>query len=384
MQEDWLKTASQRKYYYLITVGIGGCAGAIASFLGTLIILITGWGNWVLTAPPFIILGGIVGALLLTAKVKSKIVPVEKLVWKLKWSWKSAGKGVVSGILLGVFACIGLIILALFINNNLIETPFETNQIIIGTIIFAFLLSAMASLILGFIGAFTGQVSYKWILIGLSLGITGGIFTTIFMGIIGFYVFRYFDAESMDATQNSWFTVFAYASLIRGFIKGLVFGLIGGIVGSIVLGLQGSEIESKVRKNQGIYYSTINALVVWLIMLFCIGIIGGAITIPASSTIFFSGLETLDFAEAFGYGTLFGLVVAMQFGGYAIIKHYALRVTIENDKTMPTGIIKSLENAVKLNLLYEVGGGFMFTHRLIMEHFAKLEAREQSSTIMKI
>lgn len=384
LQEDWLKTSSQRKYYYLTTIVIGGCAGTIASFFGTLISFLTGRGNWVLTAPPFILLGGIVGAVLLTAQIKSKIVPVEKLVWKLKWSWKSAGKGIMNGLLLGIFACVGLIILALFLNNNT-EASFETKALnFMGAIFVAFLLSATASLILGFIGAFTGQVSYKWILIGLSLGVTGGIFTTFFGGIIGFFVFRYFDPEQMDSIQSSWFTIFAYASLIRGFIKGLVFGLVGGIVGSIVYGLQGSELESRNRQNQGIYYSTINALIVWLIVLLCIGLIGGAITIPTSSVIFFKDLESLEFAEAFGFGSLFGLITAMQFGGYAAIKHYALRIVIEKDDTMPTGIIRLLENAVNLNLLYRVGGGFMFTHRLILEHFAKLETRKQSSTFTKI
>ncbi|MBE7434299.1 MAG: NACHT domain-containing protein [Anaerolineales bacterium] len=380
LQDDWLNTPSQKKIYYFITIGFGACAGIIASFFGTLLSIITGWANWVLTAPPFILIGGILGAILLITNLRVKIIPVEKLVWKLRWSWKAARKGMINGIILGLFGCIGLVAFVAFINNAREET-FETQVIsLLGTIIFAILISVAVSIFLGFIGAITGGISYKWMLTGITLGIVGGVFTTIYAGFVGFYILRYFDPEGMDNAMDAFLIIITLNGLLQGFIKGLIFGLLGGVVGAVVHGLKGSDMDTKIIQNQGIYYSTKNAIIVWLFVLLSIGAIGGLITMPVSEAIILGNLGELEFPIALGFGSLFGLIVAMQFGGYAAIKHYALRLTIENGKTLPTGIIKLLNNAVKLNLVHKVGGGFMFTHRLIMEYFANQGKKVQFET----
>ena len=53
-----------------------------------------------------------------------------------------------------------------------------------------------------------------------------------------------------------------------------------------------------------------------------------------------------------------------------MIQHYTLRMTLSLWGRLPWNLPKILEYSRQLVLLRGVGGGYMFIHRLLLEHFA--------------
>jgi len=60
------------------------------------------------------------------------------------------------------------------------------------------------------------------------------------------------------------------------------------------------------------------------------------------------------------------------FGGIAIIQHYTLRTIIARNNLLPFRLIPFLDYCTDLIFLRRVGGGYIFVHRLLMEHFAEM------------
>jgi hypothetical protein len=63
-------------------------------------------------------------------------------------------------------------------------------------------------------------------------------------------------------------------------------------------------------------------------------------------------------------------------GGLAVLQHYCLRLILWRTGAFPLKIARFLEYAADCVLLYRVGGGYMFIHRLLLEHFASLAGRD--------
>ena len=158
--------------------------------------------------------------------------------------------------------------------------------------------------------------------------------------------------------------------LIGGPIVGLSFGLVGGpIVGlmvwlsiglffSLMGGLEISEIEIKTSPNQGTWASVRNAIVVWLI----VGLIGGL-----------TGGLIVGFIGGLIAGLIGGLIAGLNTGGKACIKHFALRLVFYlYNNYIPWNYARFLDYAADRILLQKVGGGYIFIHRMLMEHFAEM------------
>src|SRR5271165_2862432 len=71
-------------------------------------------------------------------------------------------------------------------------------------------------------------------------------------------------------------------------------------------------------------------------------------------------------------GPIVGLIVGLNRGGSAVVKHYALRLTLWRKGYTPLNFIKFLDQCAKLILLKKVGGGYIFIHRMLLDHFADL------------
>jgi hypothetical protein len=65
-------------------------------------------------------------------------------------------------------------------------------------------------------------------------------------------------------------------------------------------------------------------------------------------------------------GGVFGLVVGLNRGGSAVIKHYALRLILWLNGYTPFKFIKFLDHCTRLILLKKVGGGYIFIHRMLL------------------
>ncbi len=178
-----------------------------------------------------------------------------------------------------------------------------------------------------------GKYTINQVVIGITIGLISGLLSSVI-----------FDYNLKIPNQIS-------HPLLRGAISGLSLGLVLGIV----RGMTGPGIEEVTVPNQGIWQSTKNAFIFGLI---------AAILMSLAA-------KFLDwYFIAWGlYGLIFGLVVG---GGEACVKHFILRVILYFNSYIPWNYTRFLDYATHLIFLQKVGGGYIFIHRLLLEHFARM------------
>jgi len=69
-------------------------------------------------------------------------------------------------------------------------------------------------------------------------------------------------------------------------------------------------------------------------------------------------------------GYLIGLALGLYFGGYATLRHWAIRLSLVISGTLPLRLVRFLDRCVERALLRQVGSGYSFTHKLLLEHYA--------------
>jgi hypothetical protein len=148
--------------------------------------------------------------------------------------------------------------------------------------------------------------------------------------------------------------------MISALCFGLIFGLLSGFVGGFIDRVK----VGKASPNQGIKLSRNNSLAVFLVTLLILGLIGGLIGGLMGGLI--GGLIV-----GLIVGVV-GLIVALNRGGSAVIKHYALRLILWLSGKTPFNFIKLLDQCAKLIFLKKVGGGYIFIHRMLLDYFADL------------
>ncbi|GHO88148.1 helix-turn-helix domain-containing protein [Dictyobacter formicarum] len=160
---------------------------------------------------------------------------------------------------------------------------------------------------------------------------------------------------------------------VFGIICGVIIGVAGWLTGMITSGWSSDMIpqDQHVRPNEGILHSGRNALLGALVFaplgafasgIACgigFGMVGGLGTWPVMAKAF-----------AVMFVLLFFVVFATAQGGIAWIQHYVLRVYLWRNHTIPFDYVRFLNVASDYAILQRVGGGYMFTHRLVMDHFA--------------
>jgi NACHT domain/CHAT domain len=182
---------------------------------------------------------------------------------------------------------------------------------------------------------------------------------------------------SRHTVQSRWirefFTGIGYG-LILTFILALVsqstmIGLFGGmilvLVSVLFSGLGSSDIEKRTIPNQGIYSSIRNCII--------IGLIGGLLF----ALIFWLSLKLFIGDKQIGGiwligGLISGLFFGLKYGGTAWNQHYVLRVMLHQKGRIPWNYAKFLDFASDRLLMKKVGGGYVFFHRMLLEHFARM------------
>ncbi len=185
-----------------------------------------------------------------------------------------------------------------------------------------------------------------------------------------------------------------FIGLLLGLLQEPFFGVLGGLIFGLFLGLlmgllliwqdrrrlaarinrlnrelSNSRINKDQRRkpNQIIRYSGWSALcgglVTWLFIWLLFWLVNG-----------------LGLGSGLLYSLFFGLVgglgFGLSFGGLAYLQHYILRFLLLRTGAMPWHYIHFLDYAVERMLLREVGGGYIFMHRLLLDYFASLETKE--------
>ncbi|NEP02666.1 MAG: NACHT domain-containing protein [Symploca sp. SIO2E9] len=148
------------------------------------------------------------------------------------------------------------------------------------------------------------------------------------------------------------------AGLNRGLIDCLIYGLNGLETGAIFVllrGLTSGGIEKNTMPNQGIRQSAQNAMVFILIGVLSLGIL----------------------APLVGLSIVFGAVPGLLFGlaspaGIACIQHFTLRLVLYLSRSITWNYARFLDYATERIFLQKVGGGYIFIHRLLLEHFSSM------------
>lgn len=156
-------------------------------------------------------------------------------------------------------------------------------------------------------------------------------------------------------------------SLIVGFFTGSLYGL-------LLAGLENQIPEQTSLVNQGIitsfhnmwYYGTLFGLV-----------IGGFIWIGWIMIMILWTSWTIT--ELWVIGVLIFLIVLLGsmligfiwLGGGAIVQHFILRIMLWLKDYTPLNFVGFLDTAARLILLRKVGGGYIFVHRLLLDHLAE-------------
>jgi DNA polymerase III delta prime subunit len=184
-----------------------------------------------------------------------------------------------------------------------------------------------------------------WLFVGLSL--------VLFFGVI----------VGLTAGRLGGLFVGVVVGLVGGSSGGLVLGLVAGLVG----GLSVDPIITRTIPNEGIRRSLRNALISFLFVGLAVGLL-------------FSWLDS-----GLHFGLVVGLVVGLPFGlkngGLAYLAHYTLRILLWRNDYAPWNYIRFLDYAAERVFLRRVGGGYIFTHRLLMEYFATLQPTDQARQI---
>lgn len=160
------------------------------------------------------------------------------------------------------------------------------------------------------------------------------------------------------------------------------------LVGGVAAGLRKNEkVESRTQPNQGVRQSAKTALKITG----AFAIVGVIIAIISMGAVFGSKfintgltlsnipewrLERLseDIQIATILGVSLGLVAGLILGGTdTVIKHIVLRLMLWRNGDIPMNVATVLDHASNLILLRKVGGGYIFVHRYLLEHFAMLE-----------
>jgi hypothetical protein len=114
----------------------------------------------------------------------------------------------------------------------------------------------------------------------------------------------------------------------------------------LIFGLKTDQIATRTLPNEGIQRSLRNALITFLI-----------------------------------FGLVVGLGGGLRNGGFAYLQHHVLRFLLWRNDHVPWNYVRFLDYAAERVFLRKVGGGYIFTHRLLMEYFATLEPVEQAGQI---
>lgn len=144
-----------------------------------------------------------------------------------------------------------------------------------------------------------------------------------------------------------------FLTLINLLVCGLIGQLIGSLISGLLAGLAGAEIERSTFPNQGIRQSISNGAILS---------ISGAVLL---SVIF----------PVFGMPSFIGMILGLLLGLFALeaaLKHLVLRLVLFVSGWSPWNYAKFLNYSVNSVLLQKIGGGYIFVHRSLLEHFASL------------
>ena len=118
----------------------------------------------------------------------------------------------------------------------------------------------------------------------------------------------------------------------------------------------GEDTQLNVVPAQGIRQSFISALMVGL----AVALAGSAISLNSAPV------------NMINTGLMYGLMAGLLAGGFACVQHIMLRLLLLIDNHIPWNYASFLNYASEHLFLRKIGSGYIFIHRLLMEHFVDM------------
>jgi hypothetical protein len=235
---------------------------------------------------------------------------------------------------------------------------------------------------LDFIGLYSGAIA------GLMGGLSGGSITVLQKKISPLERLNWSRQRAKSRLVRELFWGTCLGILFRLLLElvgaGVVFkefdwqmsGLTGALIFGLGSGLGGYEIEQRIVPNQGIYSSRRNCIIISLSGGLFVGLFVGLFTglkFRLESIVIYATDNWLIVGLYIGLitGLISGLVVGLKYGGVACIQHFTLRQMLCQKGRIPWNYAKFLDFASDRLLMKKVGGGYVFFHRMLLEHFAQ-------------
>lgn len=145
-----------------------------------------------------------------------------------------------------------------------------------------------------------------------------------------------------------------------------VFVVLATIAGASFRGLESRFVPRKTRPNEGVRLSLRNGITAALLP-----------SLMFSAAVFLLGSWVTERPEhrsaypllAAALLPIYFVCVALWFGWLDALKHFVLRGVLASTGATPLRLPRILDHACRLNLLQRAGGGYLFVHRLLLEHF---------------
>jgi DNA polymerase III delta prime subunit len=148
----------------------------------------------------------------------------------------------------------------------------------------------------------------------------------------------------------------------------IILGLTLSTILTLAFGLTSSQAvkQTRVKPNQGMVRSGINALRIGIIVVFSIAAIFLLVAIFITPE---------NVANDLGFGLIVVLPMAfavmLLFGAFAVIQHFTIRGIIAISGRGPWHLVHFLDYAVERIIMQKIGGHYIFIHPLLLKYFSE-------------
>jgi hypothetical protein len=202
-----------------------------------------------------------------------------------------------------------------------------------------------------------------------------GIFSGGFLGMIVGILFVMINGLIRGLSN---LFVQGFSLWIKPVIDSGLLGLVVGLIGGLIWGLQGTELPTRTFPNQGIWKSAIHAIIFAAIGAGIVGLAYQFNDVISASNRSVNPFHKIYLIRTTSFlSVMAGIVCGYIPAGIACLRHFSLRLVLYYNGCIPWNYARFLDYATERIFLQKVGGGYIFIHRMLMEHFANMELEQK-------